>query len=264
MSNIRKSAFSGSFYPANKNEVLQYINHFNSNLNIEGSFNTKAIIVPHAGYIYSGFTANVAYNIAQSQKEKTIFVIGPSHRVYVQGASISLYDSYETPLGNIDVDKQFALHLKDKYAFLDFSPDAHESEHSTETQAPFIKHYFSNSRIIEIVYGKLDYKDLSSLLEEILEEDDFFVVISTDLSHFYTQEEANKIDNICLNAIAKKDMNLFDQGCEACGKIGVQAIIYCAIKKDLQTNLLHYCTSYDRTRDPSRVVGYVSALVGTA
>jgi hypothetical protein len=219
------------------------------------------MIVPHAGYIYSGFTANIAYKASSYKKPKRVIVIGPSHHMYYAGASIALYDEYETPLGNIIMDKAYSLILKDKYDFLDFEDNMH-LEHSTETQAPFIKHYFPNSQIVEIIYGQMPYQDLSLLLDEILEDEGNLLVISTDLSHFYTQEEANILDNICLDAIAKKDLNLLDKGCEACGKIGVKALINSAIKKDLNTKVLHYCTSYDATKDASRVVGYMSALVG--
>ena len=261
--NIRKSVVSGSFYPDKKEEILKYINHFNSFKTNDKTFeHIKAIIVPHAGYIYSGFTANLAYQLVSSSKKqiKRVIVIGTSHRVYLKGASVALYDEYETPLGNLKIDKEFSQKLIDKYDFLDFNVEC-EFEHSTETQAPFIKHYFTEVQLVEIVYGKIDYEDLSKVIDEALSDSDNFVVISTDLSHFYTLEEANKKDNICLEAIDKKDLKLFDY-CEACGKIGVEAIINWAIKNNYETKILNYCTSADVTKDKSRVVGYTSALIG--
>ena len=261
MKNIRKTGFAGSFYPEKKEELLRYINEFNKKLTINGTYNTKAMIVPHAGYVYSGFTANIPYSITKDKKPKRVIVIGPSHHMYYEGASIALYDEYETPFGNITIDKNYSNELKDKYDFLDFDDNMH-LEHSTETQAPFIKHYFPDSFIIEIVYGKMSYEDLSFLIDEILDNEDNLLVISTDLSHFYTQEQANKLDNICLNAISKKDLDLFDKGCEACGKLGLKALIKSVLKKGLNTKVLHYCTSFDRTQDASRVVGYSSALIG--
>jgi pyruvate formate lyase activating enzyme len=261
MKTIRKTGFAGSFYPNNKEEILKYIEEFNKQTTINGTFNTRAIIVPHAGYVYSGLTANLAYSIAKDKKPKRVVVIGPSHSMYYEGASIALYDEYETPLGNISIDKNYSNHLKDKYDFLSFEDNMH-LEHSTETQAPFIKHYFNDASIVEIVYGKMPYEELSILIDEVLEDEENFLVISTDLSHFYTQEKANQLDNICLNAIAKKDLELFDKGCEACGKLGVKAVIKSAIKKGLDTKVLHYCTSYNKTKDASRVVGYASALIG--
>ena len=181
--------------------------------------------------------------------------------MYYEGASIALYDEYETPLGNINIDKNYSNNLRDKYAFLGFEDNMH-LEHSTETQAPFIKHYFPDTLIVEVVYGKMQYEELSLLMDEILEDEENLLLVSTDLSHFHTQEKANQLDNICLNAIAKKDLALFDKGCEACGKLGVKAVIKSAIKKGLNTKVLHYCTSYNRTKDASRVVGYTSALIG--
>ena len=259
--NIRKSVVSGSFYPDKKEELLKYINQFNSfKTNNETFENIKAIIVPHAGYIYSGFTANLAYKLASNKKIKRVIVIGPSHRVYLKGASVALYDEYETPLGNLKMDKEFSQNLIDKYDFLDFNVEC-EFEHSTETQAPFIKHYFENVQLVEIVYGEINYEDLSKVIDEVLVDSDNFVVISTDLSHFYTFEEAQKLDNICLEAIDKKDLKMFDY-CEACGKEGIKAIIDWAIKNDFDTKVLNYCTSADVTKDKSRVVGYTTALIG--
>ncbi len=261
MKTIRKTGFAGSFYPNEKEEILKHIDNFNNKLTVNGDFDVRAMIVPHAGYVYSGFTANIAYNISQYKKPKRIVLIGPSHSMYYKGASIALYDEYETPLGNITIDKNYSNDLKNKYDFISFDDNMH-LEHSTETQAPFIKHYFPNTQIVEIVYGKMPYEELSTLVDEVLEDKENLLLISTDLSHFHTQEKANELDNICLNAIAKKDMSLFDKGCEACGKLGVKALIHSAIKKDMNSKVLHYCTSYNKTKDASRVVGYTSALIG--
>ena len=258
---IRKAVVSGSFYPIKKEEILEYINKFNSiKTNIEKFENIKAIIVPHAGYIYSGFTANLAYSLCKNKNIKRVVVLGPSHRVYLKGASVALYDEYETPLGNLKIDKEFSLKLIDKYDFLNFNIEC-EFEHSTETQMPFIKHYFNNIEIVEIVYGSIEFEDLTKVIDEILADEENFVVISTDLSHFYTLEEANEKDNICLNAIKKRNLELFDY-CEACGKIGVKAIIDWTIKNNFETKILNYCTSADVTKDKSRVVGYTSVIIG--
>lgn len=260
---IRKSVVSGSFYPETEEEIKRYIEHFNSNFTIENELqiNVKALIVPHAGYIYSGFTANLAYNISSKKQFENIVVIGPSHRHYLKGASIADFKEYETPLGNIEINQEMIKNLKEKFEFICFDEDAH-FEHSTETQAPFIKNYFPNSKIIEIVYGEINYKELSLLIDEILNSKNNLIVISTDLSHFYSLKKANYLDNICLNGIINKDLSLLDKECEACGKIGIKAILASAIKNNYETKFLHYCTSYDRTKDDKSVVGYTSFLVG--
>jgi MEMO1 family protein len=261
MSN-RKCAVSGMFYPDSKEEIKRYIDHFNNSFSAKNiDIKTRAIIVPHAGYIYSGFTANLAFNLAAKQKFKRVIVIGPLHKVYIEGASIALYEDYETPLGNIKIDLEYSKELKQKYDFLSFYDELHH-EHSTETQAPFIKNYFDDISLVEIVYGKLDFTSLSNLLDELLEDENNLIVISTDLSHFYTLEEANKIDSITIDAIGSRDLSMLDCGAEACGMIGVKALIKSSVKNCLITKMLHYCTSYDRTKDDKRVVGYTSFLIG--
>ncbi len=254
---------SGSFYPDSEKEIKAYIKHFNQSFKLEGklNINPKGIIVPHAGYIYSGFTANLAYNIASKKDFKRIVVIGPSHRVYSQYISCALYEEYETPLGNIKIDLDFSKNLVKKYDFINFDEELH-FEHSSETQAPFIKYYFDDIKIVELVYGNIDFKDLSKLIDNLLEDEDNLLVISTDLSHFYTLKEANKLDNICLEAIANKDIKKLDSGCEACGMIGIKAMINSCINKNLETKVLYYCTSYDVSKDDTNVVGYTSVLIG--
>ncbi len=261
----RMMCFSGSFYPNEKVNILKYFNSFNATANTSSkdinkkdeNTNIKALIVPHAGYVYSGYTANLAYKKASLQEYKTIVVIGPSHKISFKGASISLYENYETPLGDIKIDLTYAKKLKEEFDFLLFDDEVHK-EHSTETQAPFIKHYFSKSNIIEIVYGLIDFKILSDLCTKILKEDNVLLVISTDLSHFYTQEEAFLLDTICLNAIKNRNIKTFEQGGEACGMVGIKALINSSVKLNLQSEFLHYCTSANRSFDKSSVVSYCS------
>ncbi len=261
--NYREMSVAGSFYPNDEKEIKKNIEHFNKSFSIndELSITPRAIIVPHAGYIYSGFTANLAYNLISKHEFKRVIVIGPSHKVYFEGASLALYDEYKTPLGNIKIDLEFSKKLIKDNEFLNFYDEVH-CEHSTETQAPFLKNYFAEISLVELIYGKLDYKQLSNLINELLEDRNNLIVISTDLSHFYTLEKAKRLDSICLEAIANKDIKKFDLGCEACGIIGIKAVIYSAIKNNLITHVLYYCTSFDTTKDDKQVVGYTSVLIG--
>lgn len=261
---IRQSAVSGMFYPSECDEIKHYIAHFNTpSRKIAYTLTPRALIVPHAGYIYSGFTANLAYNLVASKCSsiKRVIVIGPSHRVYIDGASIALYDTFQTPCGDIDIDLSFSEKLKEKYDFLDFVPSAH-NEHSTEVQMPFIQHYFKTAKVIEIVYGQMGHNALSQLIDFLLEDEENLIVISTDLSHFYTQEKANQRDNICLDAIKNLSIETFEQGGEACGLLGVKALIQSSLYHQLKPHLLDYRTSFDRTGDESNVVGYTSFVFG--
>lgn len=253
--------YSGSFYPDKKDELIKYFDFFNQNrVNNENSLTPRAIISPHAGYIYSGSVANEAYKLCEKFNYKRVIVIGPSHRYYLEGASIALYDSYETPLGDLQIDIEYSKKLKSQYSWLSFDENAH-MEHSTETQMPFIKNYL-DSEVIEIVYGKIDFEVLSILVKEILKDKDNLLIISTDLSHFYSQEEANILDNICINAIKNSDLKALDEGCEACGMVGVKALLSVIKDFNYKIDFLDYKTSYETTKDDSSVVGYCSFLVG--
>ncbi|WP_419764126.1 MAG: AmmeMemoRadiSam system protein B [Arcobacter sp.] len=256
-----KMNYSGSFYPDKKDELLRYFEFFSQNQqNINLDIKPRAIIVPHAGYIYSGMVANIAYSKIKDLKVKRVIVIGPSHRHFLTGASVSLFDSYETPLGDIDIDKEFGLDLIKKYDCLHFDENAH-MEHSTETQIPFIKNYL-DTKVLEIVYGKLDYKELSKILSNLFKDKDNFIIISTDLSHFYSLEEANILDQTCIDAIKNKDLIKIDEGCEACGMVGVKALLKSSKELNFEIGFLDYKTSFEVTKDKSSVVGYTSFLLG--
>lgn len=258
----REMSVAGSFYPAQCSEIKRYIDTFSKAVKPETTkVLARAIISPHAGYVYSGFTANAAYGLIDTHKIKRVIVIGPSHRVYLSGGSVALYENYQTPCNDLKMDLEYSQKLIEKYDVLSFDPAAH-SEHSTETQVPFIGHYFNDVSLVEIVYGDLDYKNLVPIIESVMEDEENFVVISTDLSHFYTLEEANKLDNICLKAVEEMDMQGLDSGCEACGMIGVKAVLQASKNQGLKTQLVDYRTSYDASSDASRVVGYMSVLIG--
>jgi len=260
--NRREMSVGGSFYPRSCEEVEHYLEVFNtkSPVNVK-KVKARAMISPHAGYIYSGFTANMAYRTLDASQIKRVVVIGPSHRVYLKGASVALFDSYASPCQEMKIDLDYSKALVQKHDILSFDNSAHQ-EHSTETQIPFIEHYFNAVELVEIVYGDLRYTDLIPIINEILEDEENFLVISTDLSHFHDLKKANTLDGICSKAVKNMDLSLFDKGCEACGMIGVKAMIHVAKDRGLNTELMDYRTSFDTSSDASSVVGYLSALVG--
>lgn len=253
-----KMNFSGSFYPNEKSKLL---NFFKNDIKRENlGFSIKALISPHAGYIYSAEVANIAYNYSKDISSKRVIVIGPLHRYYLEGASISLFDSYETPLGDLKIDLEYANYLKEKYDFLSFDEEAH-FEHSTETQIPFIKNYF-DTKVIEITYGKINHEILADLILDLLLDDDNLLVISTDLSHFHTLAKAKQIDNNSINSIMNFDIKSLERGCEACGMTGVKALLKASKTLNFKINFCAYKTSFDITKDDSSVVGYSSFVLG--
>jgi len=266
MSNaIRKAAVRGSFYPQECAQVKTYFKKFNQafkEITISQEVRNiipRAVIVPHAGYIYSGFTANFAYRFLKQTKAKRIIIIGPSHHHYFKGISGSYYEQYETPCGELEIDSAYLFALAKQFN-IGFEPKAHEKEHSTEVQMPFIKHYFPKSKIIELIYSDTTAKNIASLIAALLQNKDNVVVISSDLSHFYSLEKAKIYDENCLRGVAKLDLDELANGCKACGLIGIQAMILAAKQLKLSSKLLDYRTSADASGDSSSVVGYMSAM----
>ena len=259
----RVDSFSGYFYSGNRDELKKEFQYFNTliepHLKKLKIFRPKVLLVPHAGYQYSGFSANIAYKIASSYKYKRVFVIGPSHKVGFGGISCAKFDTYATPLGVLKSSQIYHKYLIENFDIKQLY-EAH-NEHSTQTQFPFIKEYLPQVEVLEFVYGRYEYKKLSSIISYLLNDNENLVIISTDLSHFYTQKVANKLDAFCINAIANLDLKELDKGCEACGLLGVKAVIDAAKNIDLKSSILDYRTSGDITQDFNRVVGYLSAYM---
>jgi len=262
---MRKMANIG-FYPEDCNEINKFIAYFNEILdknideeNKKRLFKVppKALIAPHAGWVYSGFTANFVYRMTQNFNEKRVIIIGPDHKIGFKGASICLEDKYQTPCKELDIDIKYSSLLKEKFN-LEYLQNAH-NEHSTEVQVPFIAHYIKNPKIVEIVYSDYSSDELSTIIDFLLEDENNLIVISTDLSHYYDKQTAMALDYNCIQAVYDLDITEL-QNCEACGKIGVEAIIKSADKSNLSSLVVDYRTSADATNDETQVVGYMSAI----
>ena len=245
--------------------VEQFIKHFNTIIdeNVDPqkaaeifAMKPKAVIVPHAGWVYSGFTANFAYRIAANTKPKRVVVIGPSHKFPIKGISTTLEDVYETPCGFLPIDREFSKELIEKFGVSNLE-EVHQ-EHSTEVQMPFIYHYFGEIPVVELIYGDYDPLMLKNIIEYAI-NDNSLVVISSDLSHYYDLKTANALDYNCLEAVQNLDVS-FLQNCEACGKIGITGMILAAKEMNLTPFIVDYRTSADVSGDSSNVVGYMSAI----
>lgn len=259
----REMSVAGQFYPDNPNEIEAMFKEYNAIVDEHITdksildLKPRAVIVPHAGYVYSAFTANMALRLLGNTQVKRVVVIGPSHKIALRGTSIAEYNNYETPMGSLPIDKELVSELKERFG-LTCTPDAHH-EHSTEVQLPFIKIYKPDVSVAELVYGEENPENLSKLIDYLLEDPKIALVISTDLSHYYDIEKANRLDSVCLNAVKNLDEDELRQGCEACGKTGVEAMLLSAKKRGLKSVLLDYRTSADASGDKAKVVGYMSA-----
>ncbi len=259
----RPTPNAGLFYPKSCSETEQWFSTFKQKSKQRkekaSAVTPRALIVPHAGYVYSGYTASLAYTQAQKSRAKRIILIGPSHRVDYEGLSAAKYEAFETPCGILRSDERYLKELDKRFTFT-FVEKAHAKEHSTEVQFPFINHYLPEKKVIEVIYGKSTKKQLKALMIHLLKDPDNLLVISSDLSHYYSKKEAHKRDFICLDAVEKIDSRVLVDGCEACGYKGLEALLEAAKAVGLKSRLLDYRTSADATGDNRRVVGYMSAV----
>jgi len=242
---LREAAVAGMFYPGNKNELKNMINDFLDkapDVKVKGE--VKAILVPHAGYVYSGEVAANAYKLIKGLGKKKIILLGPSHTTYLTDAVSDLADEWETPLGKVPVvSNSFP---KDQMA--------HLQEHCLEVQVPFLQTVLNDFEIIPLVVGDADPKEIAEKIIPLI-DDGTLVVISTDLSHFHEYEKANKLDSVTVKAIEKLNPEKIG---EACGAIPIKTIIEIAKDKKWKVKKLGFKNSGDITGDKSRVVGYTS------
>ncbi|MBD3801363.1 MAG: AmmeMemoRadiSam system protein B [Campylobacterales bacterium] len=256
----RSMANAGLFYPNSCAELESWFaNTPAMPKRVKPSGRIKALIVPHAGYKFSGATADLVYRAAANSGAKHIVVLGPSHFISYKGISSAPVDALATPCGMVVNDTAVLTRLKKDFTPV-YIPQVHDNEHSTEVQFPFVQHYFPYVPVTELVYGEVEPERLKAMVSRLLAMPDVLLIVSTDLSHYYDQERAHRKDFHCLDAVTAADPAPL-RHCEACGKPGLQALLEAAREKGLKTQLIDYRTSADATGDTSRVVGYMSAVV---
>jgi len=270
---IRPSVAAGSYYPRDKETLRQQINNFLDQTIIPPLENIPQIIIlPHAGYTFSGQTA--AYGIKAIAKADfdRIILIGPSHQDTFKGIALYQGDAWQTPLGEVEVDQKFNQKLIKENENIFFRNQAHQREHCLEVELPFLQSVFKEFKIVPIILGPLS--DYASLLAQILAEqmdDKTLVIISSDLSHYPPYEIANRVDHQTINAILSGEVENFKQSIEqstqkypdlktcACGEQAISTGMILAKKLGLaEIELLHYTNSGDVSGDYSQVVGYAT------
>jgi len=256
MANYRNPAVAGMFYPANESELQQSIQALLDEVPNQEHEQPKAIIVPHAGYIYSGLTAAYGYKLLQKYHAdiKRVVVLGPSHHVSLKGLAVPECDSFITPLGKISLDTDEITKLSE-FPQVIRSDIAHEREHSLEVQLPFLQTVLDDFKLLPIVVGQSSAASTSMVIEKYLQEPTDLVVISTDLSHFLNYDEASVKDRRTAQHILKKQGEALDYD-DACGRIPVIGMLYAAELLDLNVELLDLRNSGDTAGDKNRVVGY--------
>lgn len=256
--NIRKPFFSGSFYPAEKKELSSILeDFFGKTKEIKNLKKIKALIVPHAGYVYSGQTAAWGYRqLSMNEKNYHYILIGPSHQSYFAGLMNSPDSLWETPLGKINCRQ---IKRFDKKIVINDKP--HINEHCLEVQLPFLQYIYLNKKQLNIscylTGGQVDVKKSTDYFLE--NYPDSFYLISSDLSHYLPENKAREKDKKTIEAILKMDTDYFHSNDNtACGMTGILILLEMAKRLKWQGILLNYDTSATFSGDTSGVVGYAA------
>ena len=270
MKNIREAAVAGIFYPASAGKLKNDIQLFlDSNKPVQEFNNIAGIISPHAGYIYSGNTASFAYNVVKGKNYSTVIIISPSHREYFPGICIYDGDAYSTPLGIVQINKEVRKELTFENNLIFEGVKGHGEEHAVEVQIPFLQMVLEDFTIVPIVIGDQRKEFVFALAEKLsaVMNDQTLIVASSDLSHFYTKAEADKLDSQIERRIENFDYEglQFDfdsKKCEACGGGGIVTLMKASeLKGKNKAKVLSRTDSGDVTNDDTEVVGYLSAVV---
>ncbi len=267
---IRKAAVSGSFYSNNRSKLIKEVEEYLSTSvkSIDGDI--KAIISPHAGYIYSGRIAGEAYKEIVGEQYDYVVVFAPCHRGRFQGASIFRGEAYETPIGLIKLDINTIDELINSSNLINFYPEAHKEEHSLEVQLPFLQLSIKNFTLIPVLLGSFnqeELKEIATIFKNFFQNKRVLFVASTDLSHFYQQQKAKELDNAAIDDISTLNYNKFYNDIisgktEACGAGAVFIILYLANLNNWNScKVMKYADSSDSSGDKSSVVGYLSAVI---
>ncbi|MBP8287142.1 MAG: AmmeMemoRadiSam system protein B [Rhodoferax sp.] len=260
MQTVRPAAIAGHFYPAQASALKQLV------LTLLGQVAEpehgvgevpKAILVPHAGYIYSGATAALAYARLRPGREciRRVVLLGPAHRVHVKGLALPGASSFTTPLGEVTID-QDARDALVRLPQVLISEAAHAAEHSLEVQLPFLQCVLGDFKLLPLLAGDVGAPAVAEVIESLWGDDETLIVISTDLSHFLPYAQAQVTDQATLQHILQLDASLTHH--QACGGTPVNGFLLAARQHRLCPHLLGACNSGDSAGDKRRVVGYAS------
>ncbi|MFO7447097.1 MAG: AmmeMemoRadiSam system protein B [Ignavibacteriaceae bacterium] len=271
MSVFREPAVAGLFYPSGYWKLKDELQRLLQNSVSEKKFeNILGLVAPHAGYVYSGKTAAFAYNLIKEKNFKNIFIISPSHREYFPGVSVYEGDGYETPLGKIPVNKEIIEHITNENKIVYKGIEGHRSEHGIEVQLPFLQFILGDGfKIIPIVMGDqsaLFVDELARRLAKVVDSQSL-IIASSDLSHYYTRKEADRLDTLIekrINSFEVQDLqnDLEHNTCEACGGGPIVAMMKTAAAVNKKCSLvIHRSDSGEVSGDLNEVVGYLSAVI---
>jgi AmmeMemoRadiSam system protein B len=256
MASVRPPAVAGSFYPRDPDPLKSMVEGFLRGAPARGDRPApKAVIAPHAGYVYSGPIAGSSFRALASMAGtvQRVILVGPSHFVPIRGLALPGHQRFATPLGEIVIQPegaQASLRLPQVRVI----PEAHSREHSLEVELPFLQALFGDFDLVPLVAGDATGEEVADVLERLWGGPETVIVISSDLSHYLPYEAAQRTDRTTADEILALGGPL--QSRQACGAVPVNGLLEVARRRGLIPELLDLRNSADTAGDPSRVVGY--------
>ncbi len=260
MHQVRPAAVAGAFYPGPPSVLSGTVQALLADARQDTDSVAevpKALIVPHAGYIYSGSTAALAYaRLATARSRiRRVVLLGPVHRLPIRGLALPGVDAFATPLGQVRIDPTSVAKLSG-LPQVRSSPAAHAQEHSLEVQLPFLQSVLDDFELVPLVVGDATPSDVAQVLETLWGGPETLIVISSDLSHFLPYRAARTVDLETVQKILDFSSTLTHE--QACGGTPVNGLLLLAARHQLQAQLLGLCNSGDTAGDKNRVVGYAA------
>jgi AmmeMemoRadiSam system protein B len=254
---IRPPAVAGMFYPADAAELAREIQSYLAAVPATQAPAPKGLIVPHAGYVYSGAVAASAYALLSLARKtiRRVVLLGPAHRVPVRGLALPVAEAFATPLGGVRIDAEGAAAAL-KLPQVTASDVAHNLEHSLEVQLPFLQTVLDDFTLLPFAVGAATPTQVAEVLDLLWGGPETLILISSDLSHFHTYASAQDIDQGTVGEILALEPSIEHE--QACGATPINGLLLCARRRGMAIELLDLRNSGDTAGDRSRVVGYAS------
>ena len=254
---IRPPAVAGMFYPADPAQLGHDLDAMLKRVSAPEPPVPKAIIAPHAGYIYSGPVAATVYATLRPARETItrVVLLGPTHRVAVRGLALPDADGFATPLGTVEIDVEAAARLR-RLAHVTVSAAAHALEHSLEVHLPFLQKVLARFRLVPLAVGHASPEQVAEVLDAVWGGAETLIVISSDLSHYLPYGEAQATDRRTCDSILRLSTSIAHD--QACGATPVSGLALAAQRRGLVSRLLDLRNSGDTAGDKRKVVGYAS------
>ncbi len=257
MITTRPPAVAGLFYPGDPGALASAVDQLLADARSEQATQPKALIVPHAGYVYSGATAATAYaTLAPWAKTiRRVILLGPTHRVALNGIALPEAEAFSTPLGTIRLDAQAIAAIADMPQIV-FSDKVHAFEHSLEVHLPFLQRVLTQFTLVPLAVGEASPEAVAEVLDRLWDGPETLIVVSSDLSHFLPYGTAQQVDRNTCQHILQLDDHLQPE--QACGAFPINGLLLAARQRGLTPSLLGLCNSGDTAGDRNRVVGYAA------